>query len=307
MVTGVKLHGIIPPVSTIFKETGVLDKKGMAVVIDYLIDSEVHGLFFLGSGGEFTQMSIEERIETAEFVTNYVNGRVPVLIGTGSTNTREVIKLSKHAEKVGVDAVVIINPYYWSLTEENLFKHFGAVAEAINIPIILYNFPSLTGQDLNPQLILKLANQYDNIVGIKETVESVSHIRDVILTVKEIHPNFVVFSGFDDHLLQTLSLGGDGAISASVNFAPEIAVNLYKAFKENRFVEALEIHKRLSILPTMYKLDSPFVNVVKEAMKLRGLDISTHVLPPAHSLTDEKTEELKEILVKTKIISPENV
>lgn len=302
MTKNVKFQGIIPPVSTILEKTGELDKEGMSKVIDYLIDSGVHGLFFLGSGGEFSQMSIEERIKTAEYVTKYVNGRVPVLIGTGSSNTREVVLLSEHAEKIGADAVVIINPYYWSVTENNLFNHYSTIAEAVNLPIILYNFPTLTGQDLNPDFVLSLVDKHENIVGIKETVESVSHIRDMIFTVKEKHPDFAVFCGFDDHLLQTLSMGGEGAICASANFAPELSVNLYKAFVEGNFEDSLAIQKRLVILPTMYELDSPFVNVVKEAIKLKGLDISTHVLPPAYPLEDEKINVLKNILQKADLL-----
>jgi 2-dehydro-3-deoxy-D-pentonate aldolase len=305
MTTTTKFHGIIPPVSIVFNDKGELDKKGMSTVIDFLIDSGVDGLFFLGSGGEFSQMSVEERMEVASFSTEYVNGRVPVLIGTGSSSTREVVLLSQHAEKVGADAVVIINPYYWPLTEENLLAHYSEVANSINLPILLYNFPTLSGQDLSPELVLQLVEKHENIVGIKETVENVSHIRDMILTVKGKHPNFAVFSGFDDHLFNTLSLGGDGAISASINFAPELAIGVYNAFKEKQFEKAVELHKRLAFLPTMYKLDSPFVGVIKEAMKLKGLDISTHVLPPARSLSSEKLQELKNILIEAKLLEKE--
>ena len=301
-MTTKKFQGVIPPVSIIFDEQGRLDKKGMATVIDFLIESGVDGLFFLGTGGEFSQMSVEERKEVASFTTEYVNGRVPVLIGTGSTNTREVVLLSQHAESVGADAVVIINPYYWSLTEENLFAHYSEIANSVHLPILLYNFPTMSGQDLSPEFVLKLVDAHDNIVGIKETVESVAHIRDMILTVKGKHPDFAVFAGFDDHFLQTLTLGGDGAISASMNFAPQLALGVYKAFKEKRFDEAVAFHQRMALIPTMWKLDSPFVSVVKEAMKLTGLDISTHVLAPARSLRADKIEEVKKILVQADLL-----
>ena len=304
-MTTKKIQGIIPPVSIIFNDQGKLDKKGMATVIDFLIDSGVHGLFFLGSGGEFSQMSVEERMEVASFTTEYVNGRVPVLIGTGSTSTREAILLSQHAQQAGADAVVVINPYYWPLTEENLFAHYSEIANSVHLPIVLYNFPGLSGQDLSPEFVLRLVDQHENIIGIKETVESISHIRDMILTVKGKHPEFVVFSGFDDHLFPTLSLGGDGAISASVNFAPELALGVYKEFKENRVDQAVALHKRMAFMPTMYKLDSPFVSVVKEAMKLRGLDVSTKVLAPARSLSSEKIEELKKILLQADLLENE--
>ncbi|PLR81659.1 4-hydroxy-tetrahydrodipicolinate synthase [Bacillus canaveralius] len=302
MQRAVTFQGIIPPVSTIINENGSLDEKGMGKLIDFLIESGVNGLFFLGTGGEFSQMSVQERKRVAEFSVDYVNGRVPVLIGTGSTSTNEVIELSQHAEKAGADAVVMINPYYWSLSEDNLFLHYDQIAQSINLPILLYNFPNLTGQDLSPEFVLKLVDKNQNIVGIKETVDQAGHIREMILKVKENHSQFKVFCGFDDHLLNTLALGGDGAISASANFAPQLTIGIYRAFQEGNMQEALELHQRLAHLPLIYKLDSPFVNVVKEAMKLTGLNISTHVLPPARALSIEKKEQLAQLLKKAGLL-----
>ncbi|WP_102346587.1 dihydrodipicolinate synthase family protein [Bacillus sp. Marseille-P3661] len=299
MSTNVLFKGIIPPVSTLFTSDGSLDTASMKKLIDYLIDSGVNGLFFLGTGGEFSQMSTEERMEVASFATKYVAGRVPVLIGTGGTNTREVIDLSKHSKEVGADGVVIVNPFYWNLSEENLYKHYSTIAESVDTNIIFYNFPGLTGQDLSPEFVLKLAKNHSNIVGIKETVDTAGHIREMILTVKAERPDFAVLTGFDDHLLNNLALGGDGAISASTNFAPELQVGIYRAFQSGDFAKATELHRRLAYLPLMYKLDTPFVSVVKEAMRLTGRELSsTYVLPPANQLAESKLEELKTILSK---------
>lgn len=145
--------GVIPPVSTVLTNDGNIDVDGMKALIDFIMESGVDGLFFLGSGGEFNQMSVEERKAFAEFTVGYVNKRVPVLIGTGSTNTREVIELTLHSKEIGADGVVIINPHYWPLSDEHLFDHYGKVAEAVDIPILLYNFPNLTGQELTPEMV----------------------------------------------------------------------------------------------------------------------------------------------------------
>ncbi|KHF39367.1 dihydrodipicolinate synthase family protein [Halalkalibacter okhensis] len=294
--------GVIPPVSTIFNEEGLVDQQQMGWLIDFLIKKGVNGLFFLGTGGEFSQMSTDERKEIAEFAVSYVNGRVPVLIGTGSTNTREAIDLSIHAQRIGADGVVVVNPYYWTLSEEHLLGYFGDIAKATNLPIILYNFPNLTGQDLTADLVLELVDNHANIVGIKDTVDSVGHIRDMILKVKGKHPHFSVMCGFDDHLLNTLQLGGDGVISASGNFAPNLSVGIYNSFLAGDLKEASKLYKQLAILPSLYKIDSPFVNVVKEAMKLCGMDVSTHVLPPTKPLSKEKKAKVKEILELAKIL-----
>ncbi len=298
----VQFKGIIPPVSTVFDSEGNLDKNGTGRLIDFLIESGVDGLFFLGTGGEFSQMSVKERKEAAEFAVGYVDRRVPVLIGTGSTSTRESVDLSLHAQQIGADAVVVINPYYWTLTEDNLFQHYSEIAASVDMPILLYNFPNLTGQDLTPDLVLRLVETHDNIVGIKETVDTAGHIREMILKVKKKHPHFSVLCGFDDHLFNTLSLGGDGAISASANFAPELTVGIYREFKNGKLDEALKLHRNLSPIPLMYQLDSPFVNVVKEAIKMTGIEISTHVLPPARELSPEKKQKLAKLLGEIGIV-----
>lgn len=297
-----KFTGIIPPVLTIFKEDGSFDQEGTGTLIDHLIDSGVDGLFFLGSSGEFTQMSTEERIKIAEFCINYVGGRTTTLIGTGSNSTEEVILLSKHSKNIGADGIVVINPNYWALSEENLHKHYHDIAQAVDLPIILYNFPGVTGQDLTPDIIASLVQKNENIVGVKQTVDSLAPIRETILKVKEIRPDFVVLTGYDDHLLNNLCLGGDGAISASVNFAPELQVGIYKAFKENDLSTAVELHRRLAYLPLMYKLDSPFVNVIKEAVVMRGIKVSPHTRRPAYSLDQEKKDVLHQILSKAKLV-----
>lgn len=295
-------RGIIPPVLTIFKADDSFDQEGMGKLIDHLLDSDVDGLFFLGSSGEFTQMSAEERMEIAEFCVKYVNGRTNTLIGTGSNSTDEAIMLSKHSESIGADGVVVINPNYWALSEENLHKHYHDIAHAVDLPIILYNFPGVTGQELTPDMIASLVEKNDNIVGVKQTVDTLAPIRETILKLKEIRPDFVVLTGYDDHLLNNLCLGGDGAISASVNFAPELQVGIYKAFKENDLSTAVELHRRLAYLPLMYKLDSPFVNVLKEAMAMRGFKISSHTRRPAYPLDQGKKDQLFQILSKAKLV-----
>nr|WP_295970825.1 dihydrodipicolinate synthase family protein [uncultured Bacillus sp.] len=295
-------RGVIPPVSTLFDKAGNIDEKSMRILIDSLLEAKVDGLFFLGTGGEFSQMSVEERKQFAEFVVRYVDQRVPVLIGTGSTSTRETIMLSRHAEMIGADGVVIVNPYYWILTEDNLFKHYSEVAESINLPILLYNFPDLTGQDLTPDFVLKLVDKYPHIVGIKETIDSIGHISEMILKVKGKHPHFSVLCGFDNHLLNTLQIGGDGTISASGNFAPQLSVGIYQAFIKGDYAEAIRLNKQLTVLPFLYQIDSPFVNVVKEAIKISGIDISTYVLPPSRPLSEEKIEQVKKIMELSEVI-----
>lgn len=297
-----KFAGIIPPVSTLFTDDGVVDRAAMAAVIDNLITAGVNGLFFLGTGGEFSQMSADERKTVAEIAIECVGGRVPVLIGTGSPNMREAIELSRHAAESGADGIVAINPYYWKVTEPNLFNYFGRIAESVDLPMLVYNFPDLTGQDLTPDIIKRLADANGNIVGVKDTIDSVGHLRRMIDVVKGAHPDFSVLCGYDDHLVNTLLMGGDGAISASVNFAPSISVGIYRAFGENDFATMTKLNRQLLQLPKLYGLDAPFVNVVKEAMRQVGLPVSTHALPPAGPVSPEMAATVRHVLIAAGVL-----
>ncbi|MFZ4172575.1 dihydrodipicolinate synthase family protein, partial [Enterobacter ludwigii] len=140
-----------------------------------------------------------------------------------------------------------------------------------------------------------------NIVGIKDTIDSVAHLRSMIHTVKSAHPHFTVLCGYDDHLFNTLLLGGDGAISASGNFAPQVSVNLLKAWRDQEVAKAAEYHQILLQIPQMYQLDTPFVNVIKEAIVLCGRPISTYVLPPASPLDEPRKAQLKTLLQQLKL------
>lgn len=295
-MTGVKFKGIIPPMVTIFNDDGSFDWEGNKAVIDYLIKGGVHGIFVLGSSGEFAHMSTAERKEFAEFAVDYVKGRVPVLVGTGHSNTREVVELSRHAQDIGADGVIIVTPYYWGLSGENLFNHYKAVARAIDLPIILYHFPNLTGQQLTASLVAQMVKEFPNIVGIKDTIDSIAHIRDLVLTVKEVNPDFSVLAGFDHHLLSTLAMGGDGAIPGTANFAPEISIGVYEKFVAGEYAEAIKLNETLMRLSCIYGLDLPAIGVVKEGFKLRGLSVNTYVRQPAGFTSESAIAGLKKLM-----------
>ncbi|AIQ70114.1 dihydrodipicolinate synthase family protein [Paenibacillus graminis] len=293
--------GIIPPVPTILNEQQKFDRDGMQLLIESLIAKGVHGLFFLGTAGEFNQFDAGEREEIAKFCIDYTDGRLPVWIGTGSNTTSEALRLTRHAARSGATGVVVINPYYCKLSEESLFTHYAAIAEASELPLMLYNFPALTGQDLSPAFVRRLAARYPNVVGIKETVDQLSHIRQMILLVQEVNPAFAVFCGFDEYLLPTLAAGGAGAIAASANFAPQLMLGLHSSFQQNQFTEVLEYHRKLIQIPPLYALDDPFIPAIKEAVRLAGLPVPTFSHTPANPWNEEKERQLKQIFTKAGI------
>lgn len=292
----VQLKGVIPPVPTIVDENGAFDAKGQAALIERNVAAGVDGMLFLGSGGEFCHMPYEMRKEVARFAVKQTAGRVPVLVGIGACATAEVIELGRHAASVGADAVLVVNPYYAKLSQAALRRHYETVAASVEVPVLLYNFPALTGQDLSVEMIRDLALSCPNIVGIKDTVDTIGHTRQIITDVKAARPDFVVFSGYDEYLLDTLILGGDGGIPATVNFAPDICIGIWQAFQARDFETVIALERRLARLSPVYGYDQPFFGLVKEAIRLTGSDISTSVLPPALPPGPELRARLAETL-----------
>lgn len=297
-----RFSGVIPPVPTLFNAKGEFDEVAQATLIEHLLSSPVDGLFFLGSAGEFAHMSEAQRIQVAAFCVRQVAGRKPVLIGIAYCGTQQTIDAGLHAERIGASGVVVVNPWYNPLSEENLLRHYKAIAGALTLPILLYNFPALTGQPLPVHVIRELALSCPNIVGLKDTVDTLSHIRETLHAVKPVRPDFAVFAGYDEYLLGTLILGGDGCIPASANFAPQITCGILAAFRKQAFAEAVELQQSLSWIPPLYSMDLPFYNAVKYALQLTGLDIPVHSLPPASPLSEEMKVEIKHILQRAGVI-----
>ncbi|MDR3535403.1 MAG: dihydrodipicolinate synthase family protein [Acetobacteraceae bacterium] len=290
------LRGIIPPVPTIFTEHNRFDAAGQARLLDHLIAAKVDGVLILGSGGEFCHMPAAMRLEVAEFCIRHVAGRVPVMIGIGAPGTLDTIAYGRHAQKAGADAALVINPYYAHLSERNLFLHYEQVAHAVDLPLMIYNFPNLSGQDVGPDMALALTRRCENIIGIKDTVEQIAHTRRLIQEVKSVRPEFLVFAGFDEQVLNALILGGDGGIPATVNFAPQLGCGLFAAFTRGDYAAAFEKHRAIAGLAPIYDIETPFFAVIKEAIRRTGLDISPAVLPPGRPLTAEATDKVVQVL-----------
>jgi 4-hydroxy-tetrahydrodipicolinate synthase len=197
---------------------------------------------------------------------------------------------------------MVVNPYYARLTDERIYLHYRRIAEASPLPVLLYNFPALTGQDLSIELVARLAQDCPNILGIKDTVDCMSHIRRMIFEVKAMRPDFLVFCGFDEYMLDTLLLGGDGVIPASSNFAPEICCGIYKAFCKGDFPAIQTLMRRLAALSKIYSTDTPFTGLIKEALRMTGSNISTYVSAPATPPDAAMKLRLKEILERAGVL-----
>lgn len=263
------MKGIISPVVTLLDENGNIDIEKNKDMLDKIIDGGVHGLILLGSSGEFPHFTLKEKKEFLSEVIPYLNNRIPVLVGTGGTVLEETVELSNFVEQLGGDGVLVVNPYYWTMSEEQIYTYYAELAKRVTIDIYLYNIPQLTGQEIPVNVIVKLASEFPTIKGIKETVGSMARIRHVINAVKSVKPDFHVYSAFDEHLLDAQILGASGSINGTSVFLPELSVSLYNAIQNNDFKEIKELHQQISELMDLYSWHPSFYISMKEAVYAR--------------------------------------
>ncbi len=285
--------GIIPPTVTLFHDDMSIDWDGTLRHLDWLLAAGVHGLFILGTTGEFTQFSATERKEYAQKVVEHVRGRVPVIIGTGRVNTRETIELTRHAKGVGADAAAVITPYYQRLDDEQLLAHFGAVANAVDLPILVYNIPQFTGTAVSTPLLAQLAEENDNIVGVKDSVDSAILFRQRIQTVKRARPDFSVLSGIGENLLTVLMLGGDGAVVGEANYAPAPYVRCVEAFRSGDYEGMRRAFLETMRVASVMQVPGFFQATMKEAMRALGQTERTMVRLPGTSLAPEARAQVR--------------
>lgn len=283
------VKGAMVAIVTPFKK-GKVDEKGLKKLIEFQIKNGTHGIVPCGTTGESATLSHEEHERVVEITIQTVAGRVPVVAGTGSNSTAESIKLTKHAKKAGADAALMITPYYNKPTQEGLYQHFKAVAEAVDIPIVLYNVPGRTSVNMLPETVARLA-KIKNIVGIKEATGSLQQVSEVIRLSNK---GFRLVSGDDFTFLPTLAVGGKGVISVASNVAPRDMAGLYNAFEGGDGQKAQELHYKLfPLFQALFYETNPVP--AKTALGLMGM-ISPEPRLPLAPMSSQNVERLKAVL-----------
>ena len=288
--------GIIPPMITPLDKDENVDKKAIGRVVNHLIKGGVHGLFPLGSTGEWYGLDFNQKREILETVMEENNKRLPVYAGTGAVTTKETIRLTRLATEIGVDALSVITPVFITPNDQELFNHYQAVASHTNLPILLYNNPGRTGINLSVDLVVKLS-KIDNIVGIKDSSGDMTQGAEYIRRTDD---NFAVLAGRDTLIYGFLSYGGSGAIAATANIAPQIVVKIYEEYQKGNYQEALQAQFQLAPLRIAFSLGS-FPVVMKEGLNLLGLEVGT-TFKPVEPLTDEARGKLKEVLKNMQLL-----
>ena len=267
---------------------GQVDEQGLIDLIEFHIANGTNGIVPCGTTGESATLSHEEHHRVVELTVKTVNGRVPVVAGSGSNSTSEAINLTRHAKDAGVDGVLMVSPYYNKPSQEGLYQHYKAVAEAVDVPIILYNVPSRTSSNILPQTVARLA-QINNIVGIKEATADLIQISEVIRLCP---PDFSVLSGDDFTSMPTVLIGGTGVISVTSNVAPRDMAEMMEAALAGDVAKAKQMHYKLfPLMQAMFYDTNPVP--AKKSLELMGKIKSGTPRLPLCSIDDDSMARLK--------------
>jgi len=287
---------VITAMVTPFDKNYNLDLDSCGKLLDYLINEGSDGVLLSGSTGESSTLDDDEKIKLFKFVKDNFGDRIKIIAGTGSNDTRHSIELSKEAEKIGIDCLLLVAPYYNKPSQWGLFKHFEAIATGVKTPIILYNVPSRTSSNISSKTCVELS-KIDNICGIKEAGSDIRQISEIIRDTGE---DFLVYSGNDGDTLPILSLGGYGVISVASHIICREIKEMITSFKKGDFRKAAKMHRDLTdIFYGIFIATNPVP--IKEALNLKGINVGSCRLPLC-PMEDKELIAFKEILKRHKII-----
>lgn len=287
--------GSIVAIVTPFKN-GKFDEKTYGDLIEWHIKQGTHGIVPCGTTGEASTLGFEEHYRVIEVAVKAANKRVPVIAGTGANSTDEAIEITKKAKKLGADGALLVTPYYNKPTQEGLYRHYKAVADAVKIPIVLYNVPGRTAVNMLPSTVARLT-ECKNIVGIKEATGDMKQASELIRLCED---RLTVLSGDDFTTLPLLALGGHGAISVTANVAPKDSAEMYNAWANGDIAKARELHYKLEpINSAMFIETNPIP--VKTALAMMG-KIREEFRLPLCEMSKSNKEKLKGVLKSAKII-----
>lgn len=276
---------------TPFKEDESIDFEALETLVEEQIAGHTDAIIVCGTTGEPATMTEEEKTECIRFVVEKVNHRIPVIAGTGCNCTRNAVELSKKAESLGVDGLLVVTPYYNKATQEGLYEHYKTIAASTKLPIIMYNVPSRTGCNIMPETAARLGKECENIVGIKEASGNISQITTLASLCKGV---LDIYSGNDDEVIPILSLGGIGVISVLSNVAPQDTHDMVMEYLEGDREKAVQL--QLSYIPLIHALFSEVNPIpVKEALNLLGKKAGLVRLPLTR-MSEKNREVLERVL-----------
>lgn len=260
---------------TPMNEDGSVNYSKLKELLEFQIENSTDAIIICGTTGEASTLSEEEHLQCIRYTCEVVDGRIPVIAGTGSNCTESAIYLSKEAEKCGADGLLVVTPYYNKATQNGLKAHFKAIAEAVSLPVILYNIPGRTGVRIDPQTVVELCTEVPNIVGVKDATGDISEVAEVMSLAKG---KVDLYSGNDDQITPILSLGGKGVISVLSNILPKETHEIVASYQKGDVAKSCELQlKYIPLIKALFSEVNPIP--VKKAMNIMGMEVGSLRLP----------------------------
>ncbi len=291
------IHGSLVAIVTPFKN-GKIDEDALKKLIEFQIENGTHGIVPCGTTGESPTLSHEEHEYVIELTVKAVRKRVPVVAGTGSNSTKEAIRLTRFAEQIGADAALLVVPYYNKPTQEGLYLHFRQIASQVRIPLILYNIPGRSGVNMNPETVLRLAQECKNIIGVKEASGSLIQASKILYLCGR---DFLLYSGEDALNFPLLAIGARGFITVTANVAPRDVADLYEFYIKGEIDKARDLYYRLLPLNEVLFIETNPIPV-KAALSMMD-KIAYEYRYPLCQMSDKNYQELKTALTDYGVIN----
>ncbi|HLS20775.1 MAG TPA: 4-hydroxy-tetrahydrodipicolinate synthase [Bacillota bacterium] len=283
---------IITAMVTPFNEEGEIDQRRTEILVDHLMTHGTDGLIVTGTTGESPTLTFSEKVNLYKTVVNHAKGKIPIIAGTGTNNTRESIELTKEAERIGVDGIMLVVPYYNKPSQRGLYEHFKQIAQSTTLPIMLYNIPGRSAINMEIETIIELA-KIDNIVSLKDATGNLQAMTQIISRTPD---SFTVYSGDDQLTLPVLAIGGHGIVSVSSHVIGEPMQQMINHYLSGNIKQAAHIHQQL--LPIMNELFAhPSPAPVKAALNMQDIQVGRLRLPLV-DLTEEEKKQLHAIISK---------
>jgi len=277
--------GVATAIATPFSADGKINYKVFDQLIEFQIENGVDAIVVAGTSGEASTLTHGEHLHLIRHCVQIVDGRIPVIAGTGSNSTETAVMLSLEAQKAGVDGVLVVSPYYNKATQKGLYEHFKIIAESIQIPVLLYNVPGRTGCNIQPETVVRLCHDVKNIVGIKEASGNISQIAKLISLAEG---KIDVYSGNDDQIVPILSLGGSGVISVLSNIAPRQTRDICRFYFNGKTAESAKLQiKSIELINALFCEVNPIP--VRSGLDFMGYEMGKPRMP----LTEMEEENQK--------------
>lgn len=281
-----------PAVTPFTKDNGI-DFEGLAKHYDRLTQSGINGILLMGSIGEFATLSIDERLTLIEKARPLTT--LPMIAHVSATYVPDIVKMSKKAKECQYEAVMILPHYYYGQTAKQLVDYYVDIDKQINMPWFIYNFPARTGCDVNSAIVVELLQKCPNFIGIKDTVDTLSHTRDIVLKAKKVRPDFAVFAGYDEYFVPNLMNGGAGVLSGLNNLVPELFAEIMQAYAANDLEKVTENHQKISELMSIYAIGEDFISTIKIAVEQKFGYMRGQSRNYSGTLNAEQLAQLKKI------------